>query len=74
MHGAQSEQRHKAPVRQVARCRRCGEEREGLTRFETMAYGGYPVGRPIHFCDVCDGELAASKRPLAVVLYELATG
>lgn len=61
--------RHREPVRQVAVCHRCGQERDGETRYESMAYGfRHPVGRAIHFCDECDAELLALERPLDEVL------
>jgi hypothetical protein len=71
MSGALDSDRRQPPVRQVAVCHRCGHERDGETRFETMAYGfRHPVGRAIHFCDECDHELLADERPLEEVLMD----
>ena len=74
MSGAQAANRCREPLRQVARCRRCGQDREGETRFESMAYGGLPVGREIHFCDECEAALALSERPLEDVLLDYLRG
>lgn len=72
--GARDEIRHRLPERRVALCRRCKREQLGTTTFESMVYGNKPVGHPVHFCDECDGDLAATERPLELVLTELLSG
>jgi hypothetical protein len=64
--------RHRDPIIQVACCRSCGQDREGETRFESMAFGNTPPGRAIHFCFEC--EAAIIERPLDEVLMEYLTG
>jgi hypothetical protein len=64
--GAHDPSRHRDPIRQVARCHGCGEQRPGITRFESMAFGNKPIGRAIHFCDGCRGAIV--ERPLDEVL------
>jgi hypothetical protein len=67
--GAKDQARRRPPVRCVAVCHGCGQEREGITRFESMSYGCKPIGRAIHFCAPCVA--AIKERPLDAVLTEL---
>lgn len=71
MTGASSENRRRPDVRQVARCRGCGHDREGRTHLESMTFGAMPIGRAIHFCDECLANVAAAERPLEAVIADL---
>lgn len=59
--GARISGRRREPERRVAVCQRCKRERAGVTTFESMTYGYKPVGRPIHFCDECEGALMLER-------------
>jgi hypothetical protein len=72
--GSQFPDRHRAPEITVATCRRCGQEAEGETRYESMSYGDYPIGRAIHYCHACEDALMLSERPLDAVLADYLTG
>lgn len=69
MTGSRLNGRARDPVRQVAECRGCGESKEGVTRFESMAYSNKPAGHPIHFCDDCERGIV--ERPLTAVISDL---
>jgi hypothetical protein len=70
MTGSNDSSRRREPVYQVARCHKCGEERAGETRFESMRFWDKPIGRPIHFCDECEADLILNERSLEEVLAE----
>lgn len=66
MRGVHDHTRDRDPVRQVARCHGCGEDREGVTRFESKTHGQQPIGRAIHYCGACAA--AITERPLDEVM------